>query len=104
MPGFGFGKRPQPRKFDFIPRYYDPEKEELENRLSHYKDDMSDEERAKHRIRSGLRNKYYGDSKYKSSQVKKSNLRLIYIIIILVFITYMILRSDRLIRMIEAIG
>ena len=62
MPGFGFGKRPKPRKFDFIPRYYDPDKEELESRLAQYKDEMNEEERAKHRIRTGLRNKYYGDS------------------------------------------
>jgi len=104
MPGFGFGKRPKPRKFDFIPRYYDPDKEELESRLAQYKDEMNEEERAKHRIRTGLRNKYYGDSEFRSSQVKKSNLRLVYIIIILAFITYLILRSDRLIRIIEAIG
>lgn len=104
MPGFGFGKRPKPRKFDFIPRYYDPQKEALEEKLSRYKDDMSAEEKAKHRIKSGLRNKYYGDPQFRSSQVKKSNLRLVYIIIILIFVTYLILSSDRFIRLIEAIS
>jgi hypothetical protein len=104
MPGIGFGKRPQPRKFDFIPRFYDAQKEELEQRLAQYDESNRDEEKAKNRIKSGLRNRYYGDAGYRDSEVKKSNLRLLYIIVILIFVSYLILRSDRLIRIIEAIG
>ena len=101
MPGIGFGKRPKPRKFDFIPRFYDPRKEELQERIGHYNEEISDEEKAKHRIRSGIRNRYYGDQKYRSDEVKKSNFRLLFIIIILCFITYLILKSDRLLKMLE---
>ena len=68
MPGFGFGKRPKPRRFDYVPRFYDEAKEEMEERMKKYDDDMSQEEKAKHRISSGLRSKYYGDPKYRSSQ------------------------------------
>ena len=72
--------------------------------VANYKEGMNEEEKAKHRIRAGLRNKYYGDPKYRASQVKKSNLRLISIILILFFVTYLILKSDRLIRIIESFG
>ena len=104
MPGFGFGKRPKPRRFDYIPRFYDEAKEELEERMKKYKGDMSEEEKVKHRISSGLRNKYYGDPAYRSRQVKKSNLRLVYIILILFFVTYLILKSERFLKIIDSLG
>lgn len=104
MPGFGFGKRPKPRRFDYIPRYYDEAKEELQNRLDKYDESISKEEMAKHRIRSGLRNKYYADPAYRKGQVNKSNLRLVYIIIILFFVTYLIIKSERFVRIIESLS
>ncbi|NNE27366.1 MAG: hypothetical protein HKN09_11030 [Saprospiraceae bacterium] len=104
MPGFGFGKRPKPRRFDYIPRFYDEAKEELEDRIKSYSGELSEEDKAKHRISSGLRNKYYGDPKYRSRQVNKSNLRLVYIIIILFFVTYLILKSEGFLKMIDSLG
>lgn len=101
MPGIGFGKRPKPRKFDFIPRYYDAQKEELQERIGKFNEELSDEEKAKHRIKAGIRNRYYGDQDYRSAEVKKSNIRLIIIIMVLCFISYLILKSDRLIRILE---
>ena len=101
MAGFSFGKGTTPRKFDYIPRYYDPQKEELKERLAQYKDEK-DQEGMKDRIRSGMRQKYNADSGYRSSQVKKSNLRLLYIIIILIFCSYLILRSDAFFKLIDS--
>jgi len=104
MAGFSFGKRPKPRRFDYIPRYYDAAKEDLHSRLSQTGGEMTKEDLAKARIKTGLRNKYQGDKAYRSKEVNKSNFRLLYIIIFLVFVTYMILKSDRIIKLIEAIG
>ncbi|MBT8190119.1 MAG: hypothetical protein KJO50_09995 [Bacteroidia bacterium] len=104
MAGFGFGKRPRPRRFDYIPRFYDEAKEELQSRLDQHNETMSKEDMAKQRIRSGLRNKYYADPAYRESQVNKSNLRLVYIIIILFFITYLIIKSERFVRIIESLS
>ncbi len=103
MAGFGFGKRTKPRRFDYIPRFYDEAKDDLQSRIDKY-DELSKEELAKMRIKLGLRNKLYSDPVYRSSQVNKSNLRLVYIILILLFVTYLIFKSDRFIRIIEGLG
>ncbi len=102
MGTFGFFKRPKPRGFGYTPRYYDPQKEELHERLAKYSTDMSEEQKAKERIKTGLRYKFYGDASYRQKQVNKSNFRLLYIMAILFFITYLILKSDRIIRIIES--
>ena len=53
---FGFNKGAKHRKFDYIPRFYDPAKEELEERLQKYDDKEVDRtELAKTRIKHGLR-------------------------------------------------
>lgn len=101
---FGFGKRVKPRKFDYLPRYYDEAKEELEQRLGKYDGDLSDQNKTQDRIRAGLRQRYHGDAEFRSIQTMKSNLRLVYIIGILCLITYLIMRSDRFVRLIESFG
>jgi len=98
----GFGKRPKHRKFDYIPRFYDPEKEALEEAVNKYKGNMSDADKVKSRISSGLRQRYTGDDSYRRANVKKSNFRVLRIIVVLCFITYMILKSDRILRMVES--
>ncbi len=95
MSFFGFNKRAKHRRFDFIPRYYDADKEELQNRLKQYEGKELDQtELAKNRIKSGLRTKYRVDEGYKSQQKSKSNRTLLYVIVTLVLITFLILRSD----------
>jgi len=91
----GFNKMAKHRRFDFIPRYYDADKEELQNRIKKYDEENLDQaELAKNRIRSGLRTKYRVDEGYKNAQKSKSNRMLFYVIISLVLITIIILRSD----------
>lgn len=102
MSFFGFNKRAKHRRFDFIPRFYDPVKEELESRLETYKDQEIDAaELAKKRIQSGLRTKYRVDQNYQSSQRSKSNRTLLYTIIVLSFLTYLLMQSDSIVRLIE---
>jgi hypothetical protein len=95
----GFGSRIKPRGFDYSPRYYDPSKEALEDVLSKYsesKETGEDLDRMQSRIRSGLRaKKYIPESQYRS-QSRASNFRLLYILLILGFIVYVLLGSDKI--------
>ena len=101
--GFLSGNRPKPKPFGFIPRYYDEQKEELENRLKAM-DNPDDISATKDRIKSGLRATYRGDAGYKKSQTKKANMRLIYIIATLFLISYLILRSNAITNFMEKIS
>lgn len=89
---FSFGKRPNHRRFDYIPRYYDPAKEELEERLNKYKSGdqklkAGGTELMKSRIRGGFRRNYRtGGQDYKAA-TKKSNMRLLMIMGLLLLLT-----------------
>jgi len=88
-----FGKRPQPRTFGFIPQHYDAEKEEMEQRHKRYKqtDDHADgdnTELAKQRIRGGFKRNSRASSEATKIAKKKSNMRLLMILAILLLITY----------------
>ena len=86
---FGFGKRMKNRSFDYIPRYYDEEKERLEQRLGTNK--SNDPNAVKQRIRSGFKQKYRVDSRVTSSANKASNMRLLVIVVLLIGITLIML-------------
>lgn len=103
MVSFGFGKKPKHRKFDYLPRYYDEDKERLEQTLNSYKGEARNEQKVKARISSGLRQRYRGNDEYRRSSNKKSNLRIVYILIVLFFISYMILSSSGIQRFIEGL-
>ncbi len=96
-----FNKVPRHKRFDFIPRYYDPKKEELEEIVDAYKN-KGDTAGSKHRIRSGLRSRYNADAKYKSAVKRSANFRLASIIFVLFLMAYLLLQSDTIMRMVEA--
>lgn len=101
----GFGNRVKPKSFGFVPRYYDPAKEELEERLKKYKqsEDTSDNvENMKNRIKTGLRMKHYGNPGVRTSAVRKSNIRLLFIICVLGLAAYVLMSSNKIIALIEA--
>ena len=97
------GNNRKPKPFGFIPRFYDEQKEEREKRLKAL-DNPNDIDLAKDRIKSGLRATYRGDVGYKKNQTKKANMRLLYIIVILVLVCYLILRSTAITNFMEKIG
>jgi len=99
---FSFNKRIKHRRFDYTPRYYDPEKEALKERIEQYSGDQGDLNKAKSRIKSGLRQKYRADQSYKKALQRKSNVRLIMIILILLFLSYMLLQSDRIFHILDS--
>ena len=88
-----FGKKPKHRSFDYIPRYYDPDKEKLRARLKKYdEEEKGDPEFMKQRIKSGFRARgIIVDSEYRSKRVKKSNLILLTILIVLICLSYIFL-------------
>ena len=84
MSFFRMGSRFKHRSFVYIPRFYDPAKEELENRVKGYNEKDDATEIAKSRIRMGFRKGGADTRKYTQSVRKRSNLRLLGIIIFLV--------------------
>lgn len=91
MAFLNFGKRIKNRKFEYVPRHYDQEKEELEKRLGRYKSAEGDPELTKERIRGSFRKKYRFEDDYTSKSQKRSNRILFGTLVVLLLITYVFL-------------
>lgn len=97
---FSFFNRTKHRKFDYIPRYYNPEKEELEQRMSKYrKENKNDIDDVKINIRAGLRNRAPGNSSFNL----RYSMLIMAIVVILLLVTIYLL-SSYLPKIIEAFG
>lgn len=70
----GFGKRPKHRSFDYTPRYYDPDKEDLKRRMAPYLDDKDktsiDPDAVKARLKGSFKRQI--GTKYESDMYKRS--------------------------------
>lgn len=86
---FSFFKKPVHQKFDYKPRYYDPVKEDLEARLAAHREGGGSSEQVKSRISSGFRRK----SRSSSTVNRRSNIRLIAILVALVAMTFIFLNT-----------
>ncbi len=83
-----FFKLPSHQRFQYIPRHYNPEKEELESKLAsrqRSKRNLSKAEIAKERISNGLRRHNSRVNNY-SNEVHKANVRILFILIALVIL------------------
>jgi hypothetical protein len=92
MAFFRFLRLPKHQKYDYIPRYWDPEKEELNERLKRIEDIQNgDPEALKARLSGGFRRGYNqgGNGRFRKQQTKKSNLVLLGVIVVLLFLSYM---------------
>lgn len=80
-----FTRVPRHKQFEYKPRFWNPEKEELEARLKR-NDDVKDNDpdAIKARISSGFRNKGYGynerEASFRQRETKRSNFTLLAII------------------------
>lgn len=85
-------RTPKPQHFDYKPRYYDPEKEAREERLKRLRA-LRDEgvDGSKARISSGLKRGYLGSSTIRRRQVRRSNLILLGIVVLLIVLVYLFL-------------
>jgi hypothetical protein len=85
-------KLPKNRQYNYQPRFWNPKKEELEERLK--KAELrrtgkgGDKEAIKARISTGLKRGYLADSSYRKKKVLRSNMVLIGIIVMLVILAY----------------
>ena len=83
-----FFRTPKPKPFNYIPRYYDEQKEDLEERIRNIESEMGVKEGEAYRpqIRKGHMSNYF---RRKQKRVQKqSNIRLVVIILILFLISY----------------
>lgn len=87
-------KKPEHRRFDPIPRFYDPEKEYIEGKVKSAQSKKTDDYAyIKHNIRDGFRNNRagFGTSRLNKKRGSNSTIRLIVILVLLVLITYILL-------------
>ena len=90
-PFFRITKLPKHRQFTYHPRYWDPEKEALEDRLRKYRAQeggVDDVELTKSRIASNFRARRGGG---KFSSGRRGNFRLVIILISVIILTYFFL-------------
>ena len=88
----GFFKKHKHQRFDYKPRYWDENKEDLESRVRLAKGEAdNDPEAVKRRIANKLRRSYNSSSKGKRSSSKKSTIMLLMIIGALLVISYYLL-------------
>ncbi|MEY2904383.1 MAG: hypothetical protein RJA52_399 [Bacteroidota bacterium] len=100
-----FTKLPKHQKFDYKPRFYDPRKEELEERLKKIEERRTgDIEGVKTRISGGFKRRYEVEGSGRRTQVIRSNLTLLGIIVSLAFITYkmLVVYLPRFVEMLES--
>ncbi len=95
---FKFTRVPKHQQFEYKPRYWNPEKEELDNRLRRTEAANSDDPEAiKARIISGFRSKGYGYGKqqmsFRSRETKRSNRTLFIILAVLALISYIFIKT-----------
>jgi len=93
---FGMGRRPRHKSFDYIPRYYDPEKEERDGRIRTLKgeDAINSPEAAKVRIKGSFRKpitRSYETDQYKKSLQKSRKMVLAITLILLLLTLYFLL-------------
>ena len=103
MSFFRMGNRIKNRKFDYIPRYYDPVKEEFEQRLKGYNKEADATEIAKSRIRLNFKRGSVESVRFASKARRQANYRLLIIIAFLILITFITLNKflPSLIEMVE---
>ncbi len=85
-----FYKLPKHQKYEYKPRFWDPKKEEMEERLRQIDAvKEGDTEAIKARLSANFRKGYANDTRFRSRQVMRSNLLLLGIIAILVVLSYL---------------
>lgn len=100
-----FTRLPKHQKYEYKPRYWDPRKEQLEERLKRSEASQKDEvESVKARLSShGFRRGFSVDGHDRKQQAMRSNLVLLGVIAILILLSYLFLTAY-LPRIVDAVG
>lgn len=107
MARFSIFRTPKAKKFEYLPRYWDPEKEELEARLSRFKGKAhEDKEIIKTRISSGFRAKYSPEMRSRSRAIRQSNtIRMaIFVILLLIAVIYLSEKIPKFVQLFDGSG
>ena len=89
---FDIMKTAKHQRFNYIPRHYDPDKEDLKRRVEAAQNKgTADPEAAKARISASLRHSRNANPKLRSQAVFRSNILLLIIIVLLVIIVFMMI-------------
>lgn len=85
-------RTPKHQKFIYIPRYYDPEKEELKERIRAAKGQQDSElDNMKARIGQTYQKKYMSKKESSRKTIRKSNIMVFVIFLVLLIFTYFLL-------------
>lgn len=95
--------RSQPRQFSFKPRVYDEDRERLKKRQKDIEAEMALDKKARHNPQIQERNHKHDNYLrfQRSKQTRKSNIRLIIILAILILGTYVMLQRLELLSQVE---
>ena len=89
-----FFKTNKPKKFEPIPRFYDPHKEAIEQLMrKHEESEKAKIERIKYKVKNNFQGSNSGAGRFSSSykrSVRSSNLRLIIILFLMLLLIYLI--------------
>ena len=102
-----FIKLPKHQQYQYKPRYWDPEKEELDKRLKRIEDlKNGGSDGMKARISSGLKRGYLADSRQRNKAMTRSNLVLLAVVVGLLGLCYIFLTVylPEIINKIEGVG
>jgi hypothetical protein len=103
---FRFIKVPRHRQYEYQPRYWNPEKEKLEERIRNRQEAKEGGvEGMRNRVRTGFRQRTFSqDQSYRKRETFRSNIRLLIVAVALLLITYTFLTRylPELIQLMEA--
>ena len=91
-----FFKTPKNQKFDYKPRYWDPKKEALEERMSKYKAEKKGDTKAvKARLSKGFKGKgasmgFRETRELRTKELKRSNRVLLITVVVLALLSYLL--------------
>lgn len=84
---------PKHQRFDYKPRFWDPDKEDLKERLERAAGGKEEDvEAMKSRISAHFarrNSRSYESSEYRRKEIKRSNIRLAIVLAVIIFIVYM---------------
>ena len=87
-----FFKTPRNQRYEYKPRFWDPDKEKRQERLEYLESIKGNStEAVKSRLKGGFKRGYISDNEVRSRAVARSNKMLLIIIIVLICLSYVFL-------------
>lgn len=89
---FSFFNTSKNQRYEYHPRFWDPEKEQKKQRLEHLENiKNTDPDQVKSRLTGSFRRGYVSDAELRTREVNKSNRNLVIIILVLLALSYIFL-------------